>query len=152
MDRKLKNYIVNCNIDLTDEMFNINTHIRFTVCDLLFSILADKKLTSTEKSILGIVIENCLGGSQYIGYDSGEGAYAYLMASDVTCYKNSTLDVPTNITTDYLSYNLKMTKKAIFNNIHSLIEKGIIDFGREKFSEYGRITLNIGYLVNEYYR
>lgn len=153
MSRKLKGYIVNTNMNLTDEnFFNITKHINFTLCDLLFSILSDKKLNSTEKSILGLILENSLSSKSYMDYGDGDECEVNSMVLNITCYKNSVLEVPHNITTDFLASSLRTSKRTIFNNLYSLIEKNIISFGREGFSEYGKIRINIGYVVSEYYK
>jgi hypothetical protein len=73
-------------------------------------------------------------------------------ASDITVYKDTVLEIEDYINTKYLCIALETSKRTIFNNLYSLIDKGIISFGREGFSEYGKIRLNIGFLISEYYR
>ena len=72
--------------------------------------------------------------------------------SDITVYKDTVLEIEDYINTKYLCIALETSKRTIFNNLYSLIDKGIINFGREGFSEYGKIRLNIGFLISEYYR
>ena len=67
-------------------------------------------------------------------------------------YEDTVLEIEDYINTKYLCIALETSKRTIFNNLYSLIDKGIISFGREGFSEYGKIRLNIGFLISEYYR
>ena len=148
--RKLKNYLTGMNIDLTEERFYNTKCLKFKASDLLLSILIDKRLNSTEKAILGIIFDESFS-SKCKDSMSGNFNLEYF-ASDVTVYKDTVLEIEDYINTKYLCIALETSKKTIFNNLYSLIDKGIISFGREGFSEYGKIRLNIGFLISEYYR
>ena len=150
--RKLKGYLTGMNINLTTERYeNINC-LKFKVSDLLLSVLIDKRLNSTEKAILGVIFDNVFSSKgNEVNYFMDENCNINYFASDVTVYKDSVLEVNTDINTKYLCIELDTSKRTIFNNLYSLIDKGIISFGREGFSEYGKIRLNIGFLVSEYY-
>ena len=141
------------NINLTTERYeNINC-LKFKVSDLLLSVLIDKRLNSTEKAILGVIFDNVFSSKgNEVNYFMDENCNINYFASDVTVYKDSVLEVNTDINTKYLCIELDTSKRTIFNNLYSLIDKGIISFGREGFSEYGKIRLNIGFLVSEYYK
>lgn len=151
--RKLKGYLTGMNINLTTERYeNINC-LKFKVSDLLLSVLIDKRLNSTEKAILGVIFDNVFSSKgNEVNYFMDENCNINYFASDVTVYKDSVLEVNTDINTKYLCIELDTSKRTIFNNLYSLIDKGIISFGREGFSEYGKIRLNIGFLVSEYYK
>ena len=151
--RKLKGYLTGMNINLTTERYeNINC-LKFKVSDLLLSVLIDKRLNSTEKAILGVIFDNVFSSKgNEVNYFMDEYCNIKYFASDVTVYKDSVLEVNTDINTKYLCIELDTSKRTIFNNLYSLIDKGIISFGREGFSEYGKIRLNIGFLLSEYYK
>ena len=151
--RKLKGYLTGMNINFTTERYeNINC-LKFKVSDLLLSVLIDKRLNSTEKAILGVIFDNVFSSKgNEVNYFMDENCNINYFASDVTVYKDSVLEVNTDINTKYLCIELDTSKRTIFNNLYSLIDKGIISFGREGFSEYGKIRLNIGFLVSEYYK
>ena len=148
--RKLKNYLTGMNIDLTEERFYNTKCLKFKVSDLLLSILIDKRLNSTEKAILGIIFDESFS-SKCKDSISGNFNLEYFV-SDITVYKDTVLEIEDYINTKYLCIALETSKRTIFNNLYSLIDKGIISFGREGFSEYGKIRLNIGFLISEYYR
>lgn len=148
--RKLKNYLTGMNIDLTEERFYNTKCLKFKVSDLLLSILIDKRLNSTEKAILGIIFDESFS-SKCKDSMSGNFNLEYFV-SDITVYKDTVLEIEDYINTKYLCISLETSKRTIFNNLYSLIDKGIISFGREGFSEYGKIRLNIGFLISEYYR
>ena len=148
--RKLKNYLTGMNIDLTEERFYNTKCLKFKVSDLLLSILIDKRLNSTEKAILGIIFDESFS-SKCKDSISGNFNLEYFV-SDITVYKDTVLEIEDYINTKYLCISLETSKRTIFNNLYSLIDKGIISFGREGFSEYGKIRLNIGFLISEYYR
>ena len=148
--RKLKDYLTGMNIDLTEERFYNTKCLKFKVSDLLLSILIDKRLNSTEKAILGIIFDESFS-SKCKDSISGNFNLEYFV-SDITVYKDTVLEIEDYINTKYLCIALETSKKTIFNNLYSLIDKGIISFGREGFSEYGKIRLNIGFLISEYYR
>lgn len=150
--RKLKNYLTGMNVDLTEERFYNTKCLKFKASDLLLSILIDKRLNSTEKAILGIIFDDTFSSEcSSINDFMGESKLEYF-ASDVTVYKDTVLEIEDYINTKYLCIALETSKRTIFNNLYSLIDKGIISFGREGFSEYGKIRLNIGFLISEYYR
>jgi hypothetical protein len=148
--RKLKNYLTGMNIDLTEERFYNTKCLKFKASDLLLSILIDKRLNSTEKAILGIIFDESFS-SECKDSMSGNFNLEYFV-SDITVYKDTVLEIEDYINTKYLCIALETSKRTIFNNLYSLIDKGIISFGREGFSEYGKIRLNIGFLISEYYR
>jgi hypothetical protein len=148
--RKLKNYLTGMNIDLTEERFYNTKCLKFKASDLLLSILIDKRLNSTEKAILGIIFDESFS-SKCKDSMSGNFNLEYFV-SDITVYKDTVLEIEDYINTKYLCIALETSKRTIFNNLYSLIDKGIISFGREGFSEYGKIRLNIGFLISEYYR
>ena len=148
--RKLKNYLTGMNIDLTEERFYNTKCLKFKASDLLLSILIDKRLNSTEKAILGIIFDESFS-SKCKDSISGNFNLEYFV-SDITVYKDTVLEIEDYINTKYLCIALETSKKTIFNNLYSLIDKGIISFGREGFSEYWKIRLNIGFLISEYYR
>ena len=148
--RKLKNYLTGMNIDLTEERFYNTKCLKFKVSDLLLSILIDKRLNSTEKAILGIIFDESFS-SKCKDSISGNFNLEYFV-SDITVYKDTVLEIEDYINTKYLCIALETSKRTIFNNLYSLIDKGIISFGREGFSEYGKIRLNIGFLVSKYYK
>jgi hypothetical protein len=148
--RKLKNYLTGMNIDLTEERFYNTKCLKFKASDLLLSILIDKRLNSTEKAILGIIFDESFS-SKCKDSISGNFNLEYFV-SDITVYKDTVLEIEDYINTKYLCIALETSKRTIFNNLYSLIDKGIISFGREGFSEYGKIRLNIGFLISEYYR
>ena len=148
--RKLKDYLTGMNIDLTEERFYNTKCLKFKVSDLLLSILIDKRLNSTEKAILGIIFDESFS-SKCKDSISGNFNLEYFV-SDITVYKDTVLEIEDYINTKYLCIALETSKRTIFNNLYSLIDKGIISFGREGFSEYGKIRLNIGFLISEYYR
>ena len=146
--RKLKGYLTGMNINLTTERYeNINC-LKFKVSDLLLSVLIDKRLNSTEKAILGIIFDESFS-SKCKDSMSGNFNLEYF-ASDITVYKDTVLEIEDYINTKYLCIALETSKRTIFNNLYSLIDKGIISFGREGFSEYGKIRLNIVFLISEY--
>ena len=148
--RKLKNYLTGMNIDLTEERFYNTRCLKFKIADILLSILIDKRLNSTEKAILGIIFDESFS-SKCKDSISGNFNLEYFV-SDITVYKDTVLEIEDYINTKYLCIALETSKRTIFNNLYSLIDKGIISFGREGFSEYGKIRLNIGFLISEYYR
>jgi hypothetical protein len=148
--RKLKNYLTGMNIDLTEERFYNTKCLKFKASDLLLSVLIDKRLNSTEKAILGIIFDESFS-SKCKDSMSGNFNLEYFV-SDITVYKDTVLEIEDYINTKYLCIALETSKRTIFNNLYSLIDKGIISFGREGFSEYGKIRLNIGFLISEYYR
>ena len=148
--RKLKNYITGMNVNLTEERFYNTRCLKFKIADILLSILIDKRLNSSEKAILGIIFDESFS-SKCKDSMSGNFNLEYF-ASDVTVYKDTVLEIEDYINTKYLCIALETSKRTIFNNLYSLIDKGIISFGREGFSEYGKIRLNIGFLVSEYYK
>ena len=148
--RKLKDYLTGMNIDLTEERFYNTKCLKFKASDLLLSILIDKRLNSTEKAILGIIFDESFS-SKCKDSISGNFNLEYFV-SDITVYKDTVLEIEDYINTKYLCIALETSKRTIFNNLYSLIDKGIISFGREGFSEYGKIRLNIGFLVSEYYK
>ena len=148
--RKLKDYLTGMNIDLTEERFYNTKCLKFKTSDLLLSILIDKRLNSTEKAILGIIFDESFS-SKCKDSISGNFNLEYFV-SDITVYKDTVLEIEDYINTKYLCIALETSKRTIFNNLYSLIDKGIISFGREGFSEYGKIRLNIGFLISEYYR
>lgn len=148
--RKLKNYLTGMNIDLTEERFYNTKCLKFKVSDLLLSILIDKRLNSTEKAILGIIFDESFS-SKCKDSISGNFNLEYFV-SDITVYEDTVLEIEDYINTKYLCIALETSKRTIFNNLYSLIDKGIISFGREAFSEYGKIRLNIGFLVSKYYK
>ena len=148
--RKLKNYLTGMNIDLTEERFYNTKCLKFKASDLLLSILIDKRLNSTEKAILGIIFDESFS-SKCKDSISGNFNLEYFV-SDITVYEDTVLEIEDYINTKYLCIALETSKRTIFNNLYSLIDKGIISFGREGFSEYGKIRLNIGFLISEYYR
>ena len=148
--RKLKNYLTGINVDLTEERFYNTKCLKFKASDLLLSILIDKRLNSTEKAILGIIFDESFS-SKCKDSISGNFNLEYFV-SDITVYKDTVLEIEDYINTKYLCIALETSKRTIFNNLYSLIDKGIISFGREGFSEYGKIRLNIGFLISEYYR
>lgn len=148
--RKLKDYLTGMNIDLTEERFYNTKCLKFKASDLLLSILIDKRLNSTEKAILGIIFDESFS-SKCKDSISGNFNLEYFV-SDITVYKDTVLEIEDYINTKYLCIALETSKRTIFNNLYSLIDKGIISFGREGFSEYGKIRLNIGFLISEYYR
>ena len=148
--RKLKDYLTGMNIDLTEERFYNTKCLKFKASDLLLSILIDKRLNSTEKAILGIIFDESFS-SKCKDSMSGNFNLEYFV-SDITVYKDTVLEIEDYINTKYLCIALETSKRTIFNNLYSLIDKGIISFGREGFSEYGKIRLNIGFLISEYYR
>ena len=148
--RKLKNYLTGMNIDLTEERFYNTKCLKFKASDLLLSILIDKRLNSTEKAILGIIFDESFS-SKCKDSMSGNFNLEYFV-SDITVYKDTVLEIEDYINTKYLCIALETSKRTIFNNLYSLIDKGIINFGREGFSEYGKIRLNIGFLVSKYYK
>jgi hypothetical protein len=148
--RKLKNYLTGMNIDLTEERFYNTKCLKFKASDLLLSVLIDKRLNSTEKAILGIIFDESFS-SKCKDSISGNFNLEYFV-SDITVYKDTVLEIEDYINTKYLCIALETSKRTIFNNLYSLIDKGIISFGREAFSEYGKIRLNIGFLVSKYYK
>ena len=148
--RKLKNYITGMNVNLTEERFYNTRCLKFKIADILLSILIDKRLNSTEKAILGIIFDESFS-SKCKDSISGNFNLEYFV-SDITVYKDTVLEIEDYINTKYLCIALETSKRTIFNNLYSLIDKGIISFGREGFSEYGKIRLNIGFLISEYYR
>ena len=151
--RKLKGYMTGFNMSLTnDRFFNVIKHTNFSVSDLMLSVLTDKSLTTNQKAILGVIFDDVFSASQLNDLGDGTPYLAHYMASDVLVESDNTLEVSERINTDYFNKELGITKRAIFNNLHDLVNKGIINFGRKKFSEHGRITLNLGYLVNNYYK
>ena len=148
--RKLKNYITGMNVNLTEERFYNTRCLKFKIADILLSILIDKRLNSTEKAILGIIFDESFS-SKCKDSISGNFNLEYFV-SDITVYEDTVLEIEDYINTKYLCIALETSKRTIFNNLYSLIDKGIISFGREGFSEYGKIRLNIGFLISEYYR
>ena len=125
--RKLKNYLTGMNIDLTEERFYNTKCLKFKASDLLLSILIDKRLNSTEKAILGIIFDESFS-SKCKDSISGNFNLEYFV-SDITVYKDTVLEIEDYINTKYLCIALETSKRTIFNNLYSLIDKGIISFG-----------------------
>ena len=98
--RKLKGYLTGMNINLTTERYeNINC-LKFKVSDLLLCVLIDKRLNSTEKAILGVIFDNVFSSKgNEVNYFMDENCYINYFASDVTVYKDSVLEVYTDINT-----------------------------------------------------
>ena len=150
--RKLKNYITGMNVNLTEERFYNTRCLKFKIADILLSILIDKRLNSTEKAILGIIFDETFSSECSSIDNFMEGSKIEYFTSDITVYEDTVLEIEDYINTKYLCIALETSKRTIFNNLYSLIDKGIISFGREAFSEYGKIRLNIGFLVSKYYK
>lgn len=150
--RKLQGYLTGVNADFTKQEKGLKTRIddnfkKVKVSDILLSILIDKKLNSTEKAILGIIFDNTFSTKQNYE-DYGDVKY---FVSDLSINNDTSIEIDSKINTRLLCYQLDTSKKTIFTNIHNLMDKGIITFTREDFSGYGKIKLNIGFLVSEYY-
>ena len=152
MVRKLKDYMTNTKLDFTNDKYTNINQIYLCVSDLFISIMTDKRLNSTEKTILGIILEDAFTGIRNEDLGDGKLYEVGYIASDIKCYKDTVINISEYITTDYLVKEINTTKKTIFNNIYSLVEKKLISFGREGFSEYGKIKLNIGFIASEFYK
>lgn len=121
------------------------------IADLMLSIMIDSKLSSTEKSILGLILEDLFwDNEEIVMYDQKFIKNDFVM--DITVNDDYVTECSNNINTLNLSLTLNVSSKTIFNNINKLKEKNIIDFKRESFSEFGKFYLNLGYLVSKYYR
>lgn len=150
--RKLKGYLTGVNADFTKNEEGIKVKIdnnfkKVKVSDILLSILIDKRLNSTEKAILGIIFDNTFSTTDNY---SGHGDVKYFV-SDLSINNDTSIEINPKVNTKLLCAQLDTSKKTIFTNIHNLMDKGIITFVREDFSGYGKIKLNIGFLVSEYY-
>ena len=152
MVRKLKDYMTNTKLDFTNDKYTNINQIYLCVSDLFISIMTDKRLNSTEKTILGIILEDAFTGIRNEDLGDGKLYEVGYIASDIKCYKDTVINISEYITTDYLVKEINTTKKTIFNNIYSLVDKKLISFGREGFSEYGKIKLNIGFIASEFYK
>lgn len=157
--RELKGYSTNMDLDFRKDdnerglrTFNASKSISFSVSDLLISTLTDKRLNSTEKSILGIIYDDIFSRFDIEELWGGEKIEVGYIASSVKADIDSEEEVSSDITTKYLQIELDLSKRTIFSNLYSLVEKGIISFRRESFSEFGRIRINLGYIVSRYYR
>ena len=159
MKRKIKNFTQNYSINnFKNRLMHKDgkTHVSeikqtVNIADLMLSIMIDSKLSSTEKSILGLMLEDLfLDNEEIVMFDQKFIKNDFVM--DVTVNDDYVMECSSNINTLNLSSILNVSKKTIFNNINKLKEKNIIDFKRESFSEFGKFYLNLGYLVSKYYR
>lgn len=159
MKRKIKNFTQNYSINnFKNRLMHKDgkTHVSeikqtVNIADLMLSIMIDSKLSSTEKSILGLMLEDLfLDNEEIVMFDQKFIKNDFVM--DVTVNDDYVMECSNNINTLNLSSILNVSNKTIFNNINKLKEKNIIDFKRESFSEFGKFYLNLGYLVSKYYR
>lgn len=159
MKRKIKNFTQTYSINnFKNRLMHKDgkTHVSeikqtVNIADLMLSIMIDNKLSSTEKSILGLMLEDLFwDNEEIIMYDQKFIKNDFVM--DITVNEDYVTECSNNINTLNLSLTLNVSSKTIFNNINKLKEKNIIDFKRESFSEFGKFYLNLGYLVSKYYR
>ena len=159
MKRKIKNFTQNYSINnFKNRLMHKDgkTHVSeikqtVNIADLMLSIMIDSKLSSTEKSILGLMLEDLFwDNEEIVMFDQKFIKNDFVM--DVTVNDDYVMECSSNINTLNLSSILNVSNKTIFNNINKLKEKNIIDFKRESFSEFGKFYLNLGYLVSKYYR
>lgn len=159
MKRKIKNFTQTYSINnFKNRLMHKDgkTHVSeikqtVNIADLMLSIMIDSKLSSTEKSILGLMLEDLFwDNEEIIMYDQKFIKNDFVM--DITVNDDYVTECSNNINTLNLSLTLNVSNKTIFNNINKLKEKNIIDFKRESFSEFGKFYLNLGYLVSKYYR
>lgn len=159
MKRKIKNFTQTYSINnFKNRLMHKDgkTHVSeikqtVNIADLMLSIMIDSKLSSTEKSILGLMLEDLFwDNEEIIMYDQKFIKNDFVM--DITVNEDYVTECSNNINTLNLSLTLNVSSKTIFNNINKLKEKNIIDFKRESFSEFGKFYLNLGYLVSKYYR
>lgn len=159
MKRKIKNFTQTYSINnFKNRLMHKDgkTHVSeikqtVNIADLMLSIMIDSKLSSTEKSILGLMLEDLFwDNEEIIMYDQKFIKNDFVM--DITVNDDYVTECSDNINTLNLSLTLNVSSKTIFNNINKLKEKNIIDFKRESFSEFGKFYLNLGYLVSKYYR
>lgn len=159
MKRKIKNFTQTYSINnFKNRLMHKDgkTHVSeikqtVNIADLMLSIMIDSKLSSTEKSILGLMLEDLFwDNEEIIMYDQKFIKNDFVM--DITVNDDYVTECSNNINTLNLSLTLNVSSKTIFNNINKLKEKNIIDFKRESFSEFGKFYLNLGYLVSKYYR
>lgn len=159
MKRKIKNFTQTYSINnFKNRLMHKDgkTHVSeikqtVNIADLMLSIMIDNKLSSTEKSILGLMLEDLFwDNEEIVMYDQKFIKNDFVM--DITVNDDYVTECSNNINTLNLSLTLNVSSKTIFNNINKLKEKNIIDFKRESFSEFGKFYLNLGYLVSKYYR
>lgn len=159
MKRKIKNFTQTYSINnFKNRLMHKDgkTHVSeikqtVNIADLMLSIMIDSKLNSTEKSILGLMLEDLFwDNEEIVMYDQKFIKNDFVM--DITVNDDYVTECSNNINTLNLSLTLNVSSKTIFNNINKLKEKNIIDFKRESFSEFGKFYLNLGYLVSKYYR
>lgn len=159
MKRKIKNFTQTYSINnFKNRLMHKDgkTHVSeikqtVNIADLMLSIMIDSKLSSTEKSILGLMLEDLFwDNEEIVMYDQKFIKNDFVM--DITVNDDYVTECSNNINTLNLSLTLNVSSKTIFNNINKLKEKNIIDFKRESFSEFGKFYLNLGYLVSKYYR
>lgn len=150
--RNLRKYSTGVNFDFTNNKFEHINNIKFNLSDLMISVLVDKRFSSTEKGILGVIFDETFNSSDVFDMGNNEKVNVEYIASDIKIKKDTIVNISEQINTKFLSDKLETTSRTIFTNLHSLIDKGIIEFKREKFSEYGRIKLNLGFLVTDYYK
>lgn len=159
MKRKIKNFTQTYSINnFKNRLMHKDgkTHVSeikqtVNIADLMLSIMIDSKLSSTEKSILGLILEDLFwDNEEIVMYDQKFIKNDFVM--DITVNDDYVTECSNNINTLNLSLTLNVSSKTIFNNINKLKEKNIIDFKRESFSEFGKFYLNLGYLVSKYYR
>lgn len=159
MKRKIKNFTQTYSINnFKNRLMHKDgkTHVSeikqtVNIADLMLSIMIDSKLSSTEKSILGLMLEDLFwDNEEIVMYDQKFIKNDFVM--NITINDDYVTECSNNINTLNLSLTLNVSSKTIFNNINKLKEKNIIDFKRESFSEFGKFYLNLGYLVSKYYR
>lgn len=159
MKRKIKNFTQTYSINnFKNRLMHKDgkTHVSeikqtVNIADLMLSIMIDSKLSSTEKSILGLMLEDLFwDNEEIVMYDQKFIKNDFVM--DITVNDDYVTECSNNINTLNLSLTLNVSSKTIFNNTNKLKEKNIIDFKRESFSEFGKFYLNLGYLLSKYYR
>ena len=153
--RKLKRFNTNTNLNLTSkDTENVSTFKRTTiddiysnisVSDLMLSILTDNDLSSTEKSIIGLFIDNLLS------FDENYDEYKIEFFPTVISIDIDSSIKLSSIRAIYIHKPLNISLQSTIRNMNNLKIKGIIDFEKYENGKYINICFNIGELSYKYF-
>ena len=153
--RKLKRFNTNTNLNLTSkDTENVSTFKRTTiddiysnisVSDLMLSILTDNDLSSTEKSIIGLFIDNLLS------FDENYDEYKIEFFPTVISIDIDSSIKLSSIRAIYIHKPLNISLQSTIRNMNNLKIKGIIDFEKYENGKYINVCFNIGELSYKYF-
>ena len=153
--RKLKRFNTNTNLNLTSkDTENVSAFKRTTiddiysnisVSDLMLSILTDNDLSSTEKSIIGLFIDNLLS------FDENYDEYKIEFFPTVISIDIDSSIKLSSIRAIYIHKPLNISLQSTIRNMNNLKIKGIIDFEKYENGKYINVCFNIGELSYKYF-